>query len=908
MTGLPMRRRRAWLRPLQKPAPAATLQPSPVPRLGPLAGAHGHARPRHGPAIEVWGVSVTLPRTSILVRALAAAIALLVFVQAVSCGMFFCVAVPFSHRASYVDVRDIVSDVPSLARPPPGGGAAAALAAAAAAAAAPGAAGARQPALLPHHGPAAAVLSTPKLIPRVIHQTYRTKRFPRGARPLVRSWRAVNGDAWEVRFYDDVAAVSFVRREFPEYLEAYLALPKDVERADFFKYMVVLRMGGAYADIDAECRRPLDGVISPVDTLVAGWDAEVADAAAAARRGMARRRQLLPWFFAAAPGHPALRELCDHVARNAHNTFSNSSVRDTQERTGQGVWTDVVLRHATNGMAAKASDPWNVRILPRVAFGVHPSGVDGLTPDLRDAVVLHHFTGTWQARAAPRRSALQVLAPLLPSAWLGGGGGGADGGGGGPPPPGDTPGVSLFPVSASFEPPFTVMTRLAGAGDAAAGGGDAGAEVTRFGGYQPALLPSRRPSVAEALVGSLGPGAAREGTRHMPLGAPGGGDGARRGVFVDVGAGEGFFSLAAAARGHRVLAFEAAPASLEAFRASIAYNGFEGLIEVVDNVTLGAAREELCLPDGGAAGGEANGDAAAAAQREEEEEAAAAAAGEEQQRLLLGARADVETLRVAAHGHEGWVLTGLMPYLRRVHRPRVVYFEFRPAAMRAAGYADPAGLIWKLRELGYADAAHAGRVCDARWSNVTNALRSQGSFTPTAQLAYHQPTWCKLRPENFEFVAREAGADGEPENLLFVLSGAEQDGAPPGEGGGGTAAAEEGQEEAAGPGARAAAARARRQGQAGGGEGGAAAAAPGAAGAAPAAGGRLAAAGGDGGAGSSDEASGGASNASSRGGGGSSSSVSDVSSSSSSSTSGGGDGVGGSGGASGAVPAGSAAS
>ncbi|KIY94887.1 hypothetical protein MNEG_13074, partial [Monoraphidium neglectum] len=212
---------------LQKPVAVATLQPSPVPQrlqhLGPhRVGGHCPSRQRHGPSIELWGVSVHLPRTSILVRVLAAAIALLVFVQAVSCGMFFCVAVPFGHRASYVDVRDIVSDVPLTQQAAAAGGAAAAASAAAGAA------------LLPHHGPPPAVLSTPKLIPRIVHQTYRSKRFPRGVRPLVRSWRAVNGDGWEVRFYDDVAAVSFVRREFPEYLEAYLALPKDVERADFF--------------------------------------------------------------------------------------------------------------------------------------------------------------------------------------------------------------------------------------------------------------------------------------------------------------------------------------------------------------------------------------------------------------------------------------------------------------------------------------------------------------------------------------------------------------------------------------------------------------------------------------------------------------------------------------------------
>lgn len=117
--------------------------------------------------------------------------------------------------------------------------------------------------------------------------------------------------------------------------------------------MVVLRLGGVYADIDVECRQPLDGVIQPADTLLVGWDAELADIAAAATQQYARQRQIATWFFAAAPGHPVLRELCDHIAHNAMTVFSNNTVRDTLERTGQGVWTDRVLRHALQHPAAK---------------------------------------------------------------------------------------------------------------------------------------------------------------------------------------------------------------------------------------------------------------------------------------------------------------------------------------------------------------------------------------------------------------------------------------------------------------------------------------------------------------------------------------------------------------------------
>lgn len=119
--------------------------------------------------------------------------------------------------------------------------------------------------------------------------------------------------------------------------------------------------------------------------------------------------------------------------------------------------------------------------------------------------------------------------------------------------------AAVYPVSVVFEPAFDMFTHLVGAGERQSGW-DVSAALTTHGSWQPSVQPSRRPSLADAVVGSLGisPDA----------------------VLVDVGAGYGFFSLAAAARGHRVHAFELAPASLDALEASIDYNGFKHLIEV----------------------------------------------------------------------------------------------------------------------------------------------------------------------------------------------------------------------------------------------------------------------------------------------------------------------------------------
>ena len=46
------------------------------------------------------------------------------------------------------------------------------------------------------------------------------------------------------------------------------------------------------------------------------------------------------------PGHPALREICDFIAKHATAKFLVEGNLDTLERTGPGIWTDIVLKHA----------------------------------------------------------------------------------------------------------------------------------------------------------------------------------------------------------------------------------------------------------------------------------------------------------------------------------------------------------------------------------------------------------------------------------------------------------------------------------------------------------------------------------------------------------------------------------
>lgn len=56
--------------------------------------------------------------------------------------------------------------------------------------------------------------------------------------------------------------------------------------------MIVLRLGGVYADVDTECKLPLNDLILPRDTLIVGWENEFSTAEEARHRTYVRKRQV----------------------------------------------------------------------------------------------------------------------------------------------------------------------------------------------------------------------------------------------------------------------------------------------------------------------------------------------------------------------------------------------------------------------------------------------------------------------------------------------------------------------------------------------------------------------------------------------------------------------------------------
>ena len=139
----------------------------------------------------------------------------------------------------------------------------------------------------------------PRLIPRIIHQTWFEDLTPDRYPDLVRLQNSWVATGWDYRFYNDEDARLFVVKNYPKrFSDAYDSILPGAFKADFFRYLVLLVHGGIYADIDVLLDSTLDSFVTPELSFFAPIDAV----------GEELDEKFCLWngFMGASPGHPFL--------------------------------------------------------------------------------------------------------------------------------------------------------------------------------------------------------------------------------------------------------------------------------------------------------------------------------------------------------------------------------------------------------------------------------------------------------------------------------------------------------------------------------------------------------------------------------------------------------------------------
>jgi mannosyltransferase OCH1-like enzyme len=146
-------------------------------------------------------------------------------------------------------------------------------------------------------------------IPRIVWQTMKTNRVPLYMKNYADSWIELNPE-YEYRFLDDYDIIDFIKKDFPEYLECYKKLKHGASKADLWRYLIIYKNGGVYADMDCKCLTPLNQWIDP-------------QAAFVTQLGI--NKDVCQWLIISVPQNPIFLRAAQKTLFNSENNNNTTS-------------------------------------------------------------------------------------------------------------------------------------------------------------------------------------------------------------------------------------------------------------------------------------------------------------------------------------------------------------------------------------------------------------------------------------------------------------------------------------------------------------------------------------------------------------------------------------------------------
>lgn len=174
------------------------------------------------------------------------------------------------------------------------------------------------------------------IIPRKLWQTYDPLPLTNKHIEHIQSSWLRHNRGLAVHLFNDSACDSFVcnsSRFDAALCTAYRSMPLNVMRADIWRYAVVAAEGGIYADIDVECRAPIERWIGSGNAT----SSSSSSCQLIVSPGSANEMQ--QWIIAAVPQHPVLLRVLENIARRAAELAVNTSYEHfVHDHTGPYIW------------------------------------------------------------------------------------------------------------------------------------------------------------------------------------------------------------------------------------------------------------------------------------------------------------------------------------------------------------------------------------------------------------------------------------------------------------------------------------------------------------------------------------------------------------------------------------------
>jgi hypothetical protein len=153
------------------------------------------------------------------------------------------------------------------------------------------------------------------MIPKHIHQSWKTADTPPAFRTYIESWIRKN-PGYEYTLWTDETNAEFVYNHYPQYKNIYDNL-KPIIKCDFVRYLTLYTYGGIYADIDMQCFQGLDALID--DDKYQSCQVILTEEHPDHAKEHGRSQIITNWFFACVAKSNFIRDVINTVVRNARS-------------------------------------------------------------------------------------------------------------------------------------------------------------------------------------------------------------------------------------------------------------------------------------------------------------------------------------------------------------------------------------------------------------------------------------------------------------------------------------------------------------------------------------------------------------------------------------------------------------
>lgn len=229
------------------------------------------------------------------------------------------------------------------------------------------------------------------MIPKIIHQiwfSWKSNEIP--AIHLEYQKKLIDlHPEWQYKLWKDEENYEFVKQHYPDFYETFMALPKNIMRADVIRYLIMYKLGGLYLDLDYEMIKPFD-LLEP--DLVLPYNRQIRFGDAYDGFGNC--------IFASRPGHSFWKYVLDDLRTNTNyeETFSALSSKPyfTRRTTLEEAITGPVLLTKT---FFSVQHKLNNSVFPNREEFHPPVNRSNSAKVFENTYGIHHCSGSWRDKS-----------------------------------------------------------------------------------------------------------------------------------------------------------------------------------------------------------------------------------------------------------------------------------------------------------------------------------------------------------------------------------------------------------------------------------------------------------------------------------------------------------------------------